>query len=192
MVSLSAPEGTTLDTLYNSIMNRLAAWYVLLLTVVVSPACSTQARKSDPIPPPAAKASEPKKSLPKINKVDEPYWKGAAAGKLLLQKCKACGKLQFFPRVVCVDCFSGDIDWIEAKGTGRVHTFSWVGVPRNPAFKDDVPICYINVILDEGVIMESRLVGKGIENVKLGDKVKVAFQETHDPGIKLPVFELAG
>jgi hypothetical protein len=42
-----------------------------------------------------------------------------------------------------------------------------------------VPICYINVILDEGVIMESRLVGKGIDNVKMGDKVKVSFQETH-------------
>ena len=83
-----------------------------------------------------AEASLPKKSLPKINKVDEPYWKGAAAGKLLLQKCKACGKLQFFPRVVCVDCFSGDIEWIEAKGTGKVHTFSWVRVPRNPVRAD--------------------------------------------------------
>ena len=40
--------------------------------------------------------------------------------------------------------------------------------------------------------MESRLEGKGKENVKLGDRVKVAFQETHDPSIKLPVFELAG
>ena len=129
-----------------------------------------------------AEASLPKKSLPKINKVDEPYWKGAAAGKLLLQKCKACGKLQFFPRVVCVDCFSGDIEWIEAKGTGKVHTFSWVRVPRNPAFKEDVPICYINVILDEGVIMESRLVGKGIDNVKLGDKVKCHFPRNARPG----------
>ena len=35
-----------------------------------------------------AEASLPKKSLPKINKVDEPYWKGAAAGKLLLQSAK--------------------------------------------------------------------------------------------------------
>jgi uncharacterized OB-fold protein len=138
-----------------------------------------------------AEAGAAKKSLPKINKIDEPYWKGAAAGKLLIQKCKECGKLQMFPRVVCVDCFSGDIDWVPAKGTGKIHTFSWVRVPRNPAFKEDVPICYINVILDEGVIMESRLDGKGKENVKLGDRVKVAFQETANPEIKLPVFELA-
>ena len=39
-----------------------------------------------------AEASLPKKSLPKINKVDEPYWKGAAAGKLLLQLAKGWAK----------------------------------------------------------------------------------------------------
>jgi uncharacterized OB-fold protein len=137
-----------------------------------------------------AEAAQPRKSLPKINPIDQSYWKGAAAGKLLLQKCKDCGKVQFYPRPVCVDCFSGNLDWVEASGRGKIHTFTWVRVPRNPAFKEDVPICYITVILDEGVIMESRLVGKGIGDVKLGDQVKVAFQETHDPAIKLPVFEL--
>jgi uncharacterized OB-fold protein len=138
-----------------------------------------------------AEAGQLKKSLPKINKVDAPYWQGAAAGKLLLQKCKSCGKLQFFPRVVCVDCFSSDIDWIQAAGSGKIHTFTWVRVPRNPAFKEEAPICYINVILDEGVIMESRLVGNGIEDVKLGDRVKVVFRETANPEIKLPMFELS-
>jgi uncharacterized OB-fold protein len=48
------------------------------------------------------------------------------------------------------------------------------------------------VILDEGVIIESRLVGDSKEKVKMGDRVKVVFQETHDPQIKLPCFELAG
>ncbi len=132
------------------------------------------------------------KSLPKINKIDQPFWKGAAEGELLIQKCRACAQLQFFPRVVCVNCFSSDIEWITASGQGKVHTFSWVRVPRNPAFKDEVPICYANIILDEGVIMESRLVGKELQKVKIGDKVKVIFQETASPEIKLPVFELAG
>lgn len=138
-----------------------------------------------------AEAGLPKKSLPKINKVDEPYWRGAAGGKLLLQKCKACGKLQFFPRVVCTDCFSRELEWVQAKGQGKLHSFSWVLVPRNPAFKEEVPICYANVILDEGVIMESRIVGESKERVKIGARVKVVFQQTHHPEIKLPVFELA-
>ena len=137
-----------------------------------------------------AEVATPKKSLPKVNKVDAPYWTAAAAGKLVLQKCSGCGKVQFFPRVACVDCF-GELTWIEAKGTGNIHSFTLVRVPRNPAFKDETPIYYINVILDEGVIVESKLVGEKKENVKLGDKVKVVFQETHNREIKLPCFELA-
>jgi len=132
------------------------------------------------------------KSLPKINQIDRPFWEGAAAGKLLLQKCRSCRKLQFFPRVVCTDCFSCELDWVQARGGGQVHSFSWVFVPRNPAFKDEVPICYVNIILDEGVILESRIVGTGVQKVRIGDRVKVAFQETASLEIKLPVFELAG
>jgi hypothetical protein len=64
--------------------------------------------------------------------------------------------------------------------------------PAKSAFKDETPIYYINVILDEGVIVESKLVGEEKEKVKLGDKVKVVFQETHNPEIKLPCFKLAG
>jgi len=138
-----------------------------------------------------AEARMPQKSLPKVNKVDQAFWEGTAKGKFLLQKCKSCGKVQFFPRVACVDCF-GELDWIESKGTGMIHSFTLVRVPRNPAFKDEVPIYYINVILDEGVIVESKLIGDNKEKVKMGDRVKAVFQQTHDPAIKLPCFELAG
>jgi uncharacterized OB-fold protein len=136
-----------------------------------------------------ADARVPQKSLPKINPVDAPFWNGAANGRFLLQKCQRCGKVQFFPRVACVDCF-GELDWIEAKGTGKIHSFTLVRVPRNPAFREEVPIYYINVILDEGVIVESRLVGNSKEKVKMGDRVRVVFQQTHNPDIKLPCFEL--
>jgi len=137
-----------------------------------------------------AEARMPQKSLPKVNKVDERFWQAAANEKFLLQKCRSCGKLQFFPRVACVECF-GELDWIESKGTGKIHSFTLVRVPRNPAFKDEVPIYYINVILDEGVIIESKLVGDSKEKVRTGDRVKAVFQPTHDPAIKLPCFELA-
>lgn len=138
-----------------------------------------------------AEARMPQKSIPKVNKVDQGFWEGAANGKFLLQKCKSCGKVQFFPRVACVDCF-GELDWLESKGTGKIHSFTLVRVPRNPAFKDEVPIYYINVILDEGVIVESKLIGDNKEKVKMGDRVKAVFQQTHDPAIKLPCFALAG
>ena len=76
-------------------------------------------------------------------------------------------------------------------GVMRSFSVGIVDASRNPAFKDEVPIFYINVVLDEGVIVESKLVGPNKEKVKLGDRVKVVFEPTHDPGIKLPCFELA-
>ena len=130
------------------------------------------------------------KSLPYVNKIDQAFWDGTKMGKLLLQQCRSCGKLQFFPRAVCTACFGSDLAWIPASGKGKVHSFTWVRVPRNQAFGDEVPICYADIVLDEGVIMQSRLVGARAAKVNMGENVMVRFQETANPEIKLPVFEI--
>jgi len=130
------------------------------------------------------------KSLPKVNSIDQGLWQGAAEGKLLLQKCQKCNHRQFFPRPVCTRCFNTDLEWFAASGRGTSHSFTLVRVPRNPAFKDEVPICYADIVLEEGVLMQSRIMGTEVEGVKIGAPVRVIFKETHDPEIKLPVFEV--
>ena len=130
------------------------------------------------------------KSLPVISSVDREFWSGAARGELLLQKCRACGVLQFFPRVACTGCLAGDLEWVTASGKGKVHTFSLCRVPRNRAFMDEVPIYVAEVELEEGVRMVTRIVGDDRDQVSLGAPVTVRFLDTEDPNIKLPVFEL--
>ena len=131
------------------------------------------------------------KSLPALNPVDREYWAAAANGELRLQKCRACGKLQFFPRIACTGCLGSDLEWVRVSGKGKVHTFSLCRVPRNRAFMDEVPICVAEVELEEGVRMVTRIVGDNRDQVTLGAPVTVTFMETEDPDIKLPVFELA-
>lgn len=131
------------------------------------------------------------RSLPQVNAIDQPFWRAAAAGRLVLQRCRECGKLQFFPRPACVGCFSNELEWVESSGRGTVHSYSWVWVPRNPAFKEETPICYADIVLEERVLMQSRVVGASTEKVRVGARVKVAFQKTSNPEIRLPVFELA-
>lgn len=131
------------------------------------------------------------KSLPVVNPVDREYWEAAAKGELRLQKCRFCGVLQFFPRAVCTGCLGSDLEWVPVSGKGKVHTFSLCRVPRNRAFMDEVPICVAEVELEEGVRMVTRIVGDNRDQVTLGAPVTVAFMETEDPNIKLPVFELA-
>jgi hypothetical protein len=43
-----------------------------------------------------AEARTPQKSLPKINKVDQRFWDGAAAGKLLLQNARVAARCNSF------------------------------------------------------------------------------------------------
>ena len=134
-----------------------------------------------------AEARTPQKSLPKINPVDAPFWQGAANDKFLLQKCKSCGKVQFFPRVACVDCF-GELAWIESKGTGKIHTFTLVRVPRNPAFKDEVPYVVAIVATAEGPHLLTRIAGVASAEMRVGIKVRVKIEKSAE-GVALPVFE---
>lgn len=67
-MSISAPEGTTLETLYNSIMNRFFLYLVLvavLVPMLVLSGCKGHAPKEETSAPPSA-AVLPAKSLPKI------------------------------------------------------------------------------------------------------------------------------
>ena len=131
------------------------------------------------------------KSLPTVNSIDRGFWEAAARGELRLQKCRSCDLHQFFPRAVCTGCLGSDLEWVPVSGRGKVHTFSLCRVPRNRAFMDEVPIHVAEVELEEGVRMVTRIVGDNRDQVTLGAPVTVAFMDTEDPEIKLPVFKLA-
>ena len=78
------------------------------------------------------------KPVPHPDRESQPYWDGAAEGKLRLQRCTACGKFRNYPQLVCPDCYSLDVEWIEASGQGTVH--SWT-VATMPSFRRSRPIC---------------------------------------------------
>src|SRR6185503_7043828 len=64
IVSISAPEGTTFETMYNSIMNRFLS-YLIFSTILTLAACGGTAPKEvSTVSPPAP--AQPSKSLPKI------------------------------------------------------------------------------------------------------------------------------
>ena len=58
--------------------------------------------------------SPPAWPLPHVIDVDRGFWDGVQQDKLLIQKCRECGRLQFFPRPVCVGCLSTSLTWQES------------------------------------------------------------------------------
>ena len=105
-----------------------------------------------------------------LNPGDQPYFDAAAEGKLLIKKCADCGKFHHYPRSLCPSCFSDKVQWVQAKGTGEIYTYSVTrrGTP--------IPYCIAYVTLDEGVRMMTNIVDCDLDTIRIGQKVKVVFK----------------
>jgi len=124
---------------------------------------------------------ERKISDPLLNPGDEPYFAAAGEGKLLIKTCKACGQVHHYPRALCPFCWSQDLEWTQAKGTGTIYTFS---VTRRGAGS---PFCLAYVNLDEGPAMMTNIVGTDLDAIRIGQRVKVVFRQSEN-GTSIPMF----
>lgn len=123
------------------------------------------------------------RAFPVPDAVSLPFWEGIAEGVLRVQRCGACGRHVFYPRAVCPYCASSELDWVDASGRGRIHSYTVVH-RAPPEYRDEVPYVVALVELDEGVRMMARLVDVEPAAVSVDLPVEVAIQG--DP--RLPYF----
>src|SRR5919201_949243 len=128
--------------------------------------------------------------LPVPDQETAPYWDAAAEGKLLIKGCRSCGRPFFYPRAYCPRCWSGDTEWRQASGRGRVYTFTVVYQNDLPPFRDRAPYVVAVVELEEGVRMTANIEGLAPEDVRCDMPVQVAFREEKrdEETVPLPVF----
>ena len=130
--------------------------------------------------------TRPTRPLPLPDQDTSVFWDGTRDGKLLIQRCTACGRTQFYPRYFCTLC-AADIEWIEASGLGTIYTFSIVRQNGTPPFDSLVPYVLAMVDLDEGVRMMGNVVDVDVDDVAIGQRVRVDFiRETEE--IWLPMW----
>lgn len=99
----------------------------------------------------------------------KPAMDAAAQGRLLLRKCNSCGQVHYYPRPICPFCYSDGTDWLEAKGTGRIYSFS---INR----QGDNPYVIAYVTLDEGPLMMTNIIGTPVEDVAIDQPVELVFE----------------
>ena len=115
----------------------------------------------------------------------EPYWAGLREGKLKLQACADCGRIRHYPRQVCPHCYSMAARWVDAKGTGTIHSWTVAHHAFHPGFKGELPYVLATVDLAEGVRCNAQYRGP-LSDMKLGLPVRIAFElATRD--LTLPV-----
>ena len=127
------------------------------------------------------------KFLPRPTPESAPFWQGCRDHKLLLQYCAGCGKHQFYPRVICANCMSEQLEWREASGRGNVETYTIVTRAVSDAYAADVPYVIALITLEEGPRLMSNVIGCDVESVKCGLAVEVVFEHWSDE-ITMPKF----
>ena len=95
----------------------------------------------------------------------------------MLPTCRGCGKAHLPPGPVCPFCLSDEIAWQQASGRGRITTWTLVHKAWFPAFKDDTPCNVVQVELDEGPRLTSRIIGRVDQAIQIGQQVEVVFTD---------------
>lgn len=125
------------------------------------------------------------KPLPPVNAETRPWWDACAEGRLLVQRCNACGTHQFYPRLLCTACGARDVAWAQANGRAEVRTFTVVRRAVSAAFEADAPYVVALVRLTEGPTMMTNIVGCDADAVHIGMAVEVCFEPRGDTAVPL-------
>lgn len=147
--------------------------------------------RTDSAPGPSGEAPAPRMPRPRpaVTQDSSFFFEGVAAGKLLIQRCGACGVLRHPPRPACPECRSLDWDTVESTGRGTVYSFVVVHYPQVPAFDYPLPIALVE--LDEGTRLVADLVDVAPDEVRIGMPVAVRMVAVDDD-LTLPMFAPVG
>jgi uncharacterized protein len=124
---------------------------------------------------------------PAVTEETAPFWDAARDGRLLAERCTACGTRAFPPRGMCPACRCRLLDHVEVTGPGLVYSFT-VNYQR---WLPDLPVPYAVVLVEfpdhPGVRVAGRLRGCPPEEAAIGMAVEVGFEP--GPGdVAIPSF----
>ena len=114
----------------------------------------------------------------------EPFWLAAVEGRVIASRCDSCGTFILPPKPYCFNCLGESFTWVDLPGTGTIYTFTIIRHPLHPGLKDVVP--YVSGVIDldgtqgAGARLFGNIIGCAPEEMRIGDKVEVAFEPLSD------------
>ena len=135
------------------------------------------------------------KQSPVPDELSKPFWDAANEGRLVVQNCKACNRLQHPPEPVCYNCSSAqNLEWREVSGRGTIYGYGVVHDCPVRLLQEDQPFNVAVIMLEEdpGIQMYSHLPGIPADEVPVGASVQVEFETTPGTGQKVPEWRVVG
>lgn len=111
-----------------------------------------------------------------------PYWRGLTDGRLMVQRCPACGTWQFGPEWLCHGCLRFDPDWVEVAPCGVIVSVTRVWHPVHPALAGHGPyrVCVVALPEAGGIRMVGNLLGDPMAEDAAGQAVVGEFEHHGD------------
>jgi len=102
-----------------------------------------------------------------------PFYDNLREGRFTTTRCRECGKRSFPPRVICPECLSENMEWVDLPTRGRVLvvTEEEVGVPLG----FETPLIHALIDLGGEYKLFVHIINCKIGELKEGDEVKLAI-----------------
>ncbi|MBQ0797487.1 OB-fold domain-containing protein [Zhongshania sp.] len=126
--------------------------------------------------------------VPELDELNSFFWTSGEDGKLRMQYCDDCQYWQHPPSVCCRKCLGEGIAAKVMSGKGTVAAITVNRMPWMPGLK--IPYLLVIIELDEqpGLRLTSAMPSAEPGSVRIGDRVKVSFEQRED--VWMPFFEL--
>lgn len=102
------------------------------------------------------------------------YRTGLADGRLRFQRCVACARAVFYPRLVCPRCGADRLEWADSNGIGEVYATT-----TTRSRSGDYNVALID--LDEGFRLMCTVRDDGADEVRIGDRVEAVVPHGTTP-----------
>lgn len=131
------------------------------------------------------------KPMPVMTEISKPFWLGLNKGEINIQQCNHCHGWVFFPRNHCNHCLSHDLEWKSVSGKGTLYSYTLTRIPTLPEFSDEMPQALAVVELEQGVRVNTTLVGVSEDKINIGMALKPVFDQVDTKGNTLLRFTAA-
>lgn len=92
---------------------------------------------------------------------------------LTTTQCNHCGKVCWPPRIVCPECMSDDLAWVDMPKEGKIYTYTVQEAGLAPGFKP--PLVFAVIEFENGIRIFSALKDVKPEEVKTGLNVVLSI-----------------
>jgi uncharacterized OB-fold protein len=97
-------------------------------------------------------------------------------GRLTTTECNECGELHYPPRIVCPECLSDDLTYVDLPHEGRMHSFTEVRGTSAIGMNDETP--FVVGVVDLGPIqLSARIDDASYEDLEIGSPVRLKVMD---------------